>query len=359
MLNHSSSIDFEEEDLNGEGFLEKSSDKSYRQIHLELSDLAKANPLIYWVDLFLSTLIGWVSFVLVIRGNQSLLVTLFLFTLTIFALYRSILFIHEIAHLKKGAVPGFQTAWNLLVGIPLLIPSFFYTGVHLYHHRRAVYGTAEDPEYLSLAHQSFWQVISFLLIPLLAPIGLILRFFILAPLSLVSSKVYRFTVAKCSTLGINPAFSRAVPQGKEKKNWILLEIACFLWISFLLASIYTGFFSWKVLAFGVLTGSLIGFINQLRTLVAHRFQNEGVQLTVEEQLLDSVNFPNGLLVGFWAPLGLRYHALHHYFPSFPYHSLKKAHERLVKILPSYHEYSQVNATGFFNALKSMFETKKP
>ncbi len=355
-MNHSSSIDFEE-DFKEEDFSEKTSDKSYREIHLELSDLAKANPLIYWVDLLLSTFIGWGSFVFVIRGDQSLLVTLFLFTITIFALYRSTLFIHEIAHLKKGAVPGFQIAWNLLVGIPLLIPSFFYTGVHLYHHRRAVYGTAEDPEYLPLAHQGFWQVISFLLIPLLAPIGLIFRFFILAPLSIVSSKVYRFTVAKCSTLGINPAFSRSAPQGKERKSWILLEIACFLWISVLFVSIDAGFFSWKVLAFGVLTGSLIGFINQLRTLVAHRFQNEGVQLTVEEQLLDSVNFPNGLLAGFWAPLGLRYHALHHYFPSFPYHSLKKAHERLLKMLPSCHEYGQVNETGFLNALKSMFGGK--
>ncbi len=352
-MNHSSSTDFEEE-FSEEGLLEKSSDKSYRQIYFELSDLAKPNRFIYWFDLILSTFVGWGSFILVVRGHRSPLVTLLLFTSTILALYRSILFIHEIDHLKKGAIPGFQMVWNLLVGIPLLIPSFFYTGVHLYHHRRTVYGTAEDPEYLPLAHQSFWQIVFFLFIPLLAPIGLIFRFLILAPLSLISSRVYRFTVAKCSTLGINPAFSRPVPDRKEKKNWILLEIGCFLWVSFLLVSVSIGFFSWKVLVGGALVGSLIGFVNQLRTLVAHRFQNEAGELTVEEQLLDSVNFPNGFWVRLWAPLGLRYHALHHYFPSFPYHSLEKAHERLVKMLPAYHEYYLANSTGFFDALKQMF-----
>ena len=37
----------------------------------------------------------------------------------------------------------------------------------------------------------------------------------------------------------------------------------------------------------------------------------------------------GLVAELWAPVGLRYHALHHLLPSMPYHSLGEAHPRLV------------------------------
>eukprot|EP01035_Chromulina_nebulosa_P007781 gene7781-10516_t len=44
--------------------------------------------------------------------------------------------------------------------------------------------------------------------------------------------------------------------------------------------------------------------------------------TVTAQYLDSVNVPPpGLLPALWAPVGLRYHALHHLLPSVPYHAL--------------------------------------
>src|SRR3546814_2906513 len=53
-------------------------------------------------------------------------------------------------------------------------------------------------------------------------------------------------------------------------------------------------------------------LNQIRTLVAHLWENDGEVLTVTGQFLDSVNVPPpGLLPELWAPVGLRYHALHH------------------------------------------------
>ena len=39
--------------------------------------------------------------------------------------------------------------------------------------------------------------------------------------------------------------------------------------------------------------------------------------------------PPALLSPLWAPVGLRYHALHHLLPSLPYHSLGEAHRRLM------------------------------
>ena len=40
---------------------------------------------------------------------------------------------------------GFRLVWNLIVGVPLLVPSFMYEGVHNLHHAKRYYGTARTP----------------------------------------------------------------------------------------------------------------------------------------------------------------------------------------------------------------------
>jgi fatty acid desaturase len=69
-------------------------------------------------------------------------------------------------------------------------------------------------------------------------------------------------------------------------------------------------------------------------------------MTVTAQYLDSVNVPPpGLLAELWAPVGLRYHALHHLLPSLPYHSLPEAHRRLAAQLGSGSTYAKANYPG--------------
>ena len=92
-----------------------------------------------------------------------------------------------------------------------------------------------------------------------------------------------------------------------------------------------------------MTGAVATF-NQLRTLVAHLWENDGEAMTVTAQYLDSVNVPHWI-AGLWAPVGLRYHALHHLMPSMPYHDLPEAHRRLARELGTGSTYEGANHPG--------------
>ena len=57
-------------------------------------------------------------------------------------------------------------------------------------------------------------------------------------------------------------------------------------------------------------------------------------MTYREQMLDSTTIATHPIIGeLWAPLGMRYHALHHLLPSLPYHAMGTAHRRLMRRLP--------------------------
>jgi fatty acid desaturase len=89
-------------------------------------------------------------------------------------------------------------------------------------------------------------------------------------------------------------------------------------------------------------------LNQVRTLVAHLWQNDGEAMTVTAQYLDSVNVPPpGVLPGLWAPVGLRYHALHHLLPSMPYHSLGECHRRISAHLGAGNTYAKASYPGLW------------
>ena len=93
--------------------------------------------------------------------------------LGILALYRAGSFIHELTHIRKNALPGFRLVWNILVGVPLLIPSYMYEGIHSLHHNRTKYGTVDDPEYLPLALMKPWTVPLFVVAAAFAPLALL------------------------------------------------------------------------------------------------------------------------------------------------------------------------------------------
>jgi fatty acid desaturase len=295
-------------------------------------DLNAPSSAIYWADMLGSGLLGYAA----LFGAMLLTPTWLAVAsglVAVLALYRAGSFIHELTHIKKGAVRGFRFTWNLVVGVPLMVPSFMYEGVHNQHHAKRYYGTVDDPEYLPLALMHPWTLPLFLIAAALAPVGMLIRFGILAPLSLLSPKLRAIVVGRYSGLQINPKFVRPRPEGEFAREWAWMETACSIWAIALLTMVVTGIVPLRdfLIFLGIASGVM--FLNQVRTLVAHLWENDGEAMSVTAQFLDSVNVPPpATLPALWAPVGLRYHGLHHLLPGVPYHNLAEAHRRLCREL---------------------------
>ena len=97
-------------------------------------------------------------------------------------------------------------------------------------------------------------------------------------------------------------------------------------------------------------------INQIRTLAAHHYENDGSEVDALGQLMDSVNLRGvPVLTALVAPVGLRYHALHHFLPAVPYHSLGTLHRRLCRELPREAEYHRTEAEGILPMLRRLWD----
>lgn len=311
-------------------------------------DINAPRPDIYWPDFLLSAILGYGAMAATMawaQGGQGWLAAAAALV-AILGLFRAGSFIHELTHVKRSALPGFHAAWNAFVGIPLLLPSFLYEGVHSLHHARIRYGTVEDPEYLPLALMKPWTLPVFVLLAALAPVAMLIRFGLLTPLSMILPPLRRLVVARWSGLIINPAFRRRPETGELARVWKIQEAAACLWSIVLIALVASGTVPVGALAIylGILSGVMV--LNQVRTLVAHLWENEGGEMSQTQQYLDSVNVPPpGLLPELWAPVGLRYHALHHLLPGLPYHALPEAHRRLVGALEPHSSYHGSNHGG--------------
>jgi fatty acid desaturase len=317
-------------------------------------DLNSPKPAIYWIDFVTSAVVGYAALTLVIVAGSSL-VRIAAGIVSIFALYRAVSFIHELTHLKPSAVPGFRLVWNIVIGVPLLLPSFMYEGIHNLHHARSRYGTDRDPEYLPLASMRPAALAIFIASSALAPIALLIRYGILSSLSVVVPSLRKAVEERFSALAIDPAFRRKVPVGSVRRDWLIWEALASIWAIALLAMITAGVMPAATFDRALVIVGGVALLNQMRTLVAHLWENKGDVVGITAQYLDSVNVPPpGLLPVLWAPVGLRYHALHHLLPGLPYHALGAAHRRLVAALPAESTYHKANYGGLFIVLVDLF-----
>jgi len=311
-------------------------------------------PALYWTDLLCSATLGWGCFVLSsIQPAWSAAGMVLLLAATL-ALYRAVLFIHELTHLRRGSVRGFETVWNLLVGLPLMVPSLMYVGSHNEHHKRAIYGTDADPEYEALAFWSPLRIVASTATMFVIPAALVLRWGLFGPLSWLVPPARPFVVGRLSTLAINPRYVRPMPQGKNALRWRLQETGGAVLVWTVVAACALGWLGWEVLARWYVVGCGILTLNHLRTLAAHRYDRTGDVLTEGEQLLDSVNLVGpAWITALGAPVGLRYHALHHMLPALPYHSLGAVHRTLMREVPADSPYLQVSSQGIVKTVRTL------
>lgn len=301
-----------------------------------LQEYFPANPWIYWSDLVCTAIVGYGSFVVTERFAPLSPAWLLFFTISVFALYRGMLFIHELTHRERSDLPGFSIAWNLIFGIPSLFPSFMYRGVHIDHHKRNSYSTDEDGEYLPLGASPFWKTLAYLAQSFYLPALIVLRFAILAPLSILHPKLRHLVVTRTSALAIRTDVPRKVPSGIDWRNWHVLEALCCFYVWGMVYLFASGTLGIATLEHMYAVIVCMFFVNSIRTIVAHRYLNRSAEeLPFQDQVLDSVNIEgNAIIAELVAPVGLRYHGLHHLFATIPYHNLGHAHRKLKAHLPA-------------------------
>jgi fatty acid desaturase len=326
-----------------------------RRAHLAVADLHNPRASIFWTDLILTGFFGWCAFAIAAINRQPAVVAAAA-ALSVVLLYRGLCFVHEVTHIRPKSLPGFETAWNLIFGVPLLLPSYMYVGVHQDHHRLATYGTPQDPEYLPFA-DSRTLTIRFLLQSFMLPLLLVIRGLVLTPVTLVSQTFRRWVAVHASALVMNPAYEKPIQQGTIGKmvRWEIVLLSVWSVVGFL---IIRGLLPWRVLTVWLVTVPFVGFINTLRALVAHRYEAYGQPRDRIAQLKDSIDTPGLWWTELWAPVGLRYHALHHFFPGIPYHNLGIAYRRLIGVLPLDSVYAKATSPALRKTFLDLCATGK-
>jgi len=329
----------------------------------------KRNPAIIWFDLLLTSAAGTTGF-LACRAAANVLpagsawvwpMRAAGYMLAVVMYYRAAMFTHEIAHAKSGELKWFKIVWNTLVGIPFLMPAFLYTP-HNDHHLVGAYGTGKDGEYLPMPSQGWWGVILYFAECLVLPLFFFVRFGVLAPLSWVYPPLMRWTHRHASTMVIDLSYQRQEVDSSEWWSIRLQEVMCFSWIvaNFVIARVVFDLWPVKALTLAYLVALGIMFLNHTRTLAAHRytFETHTFKNQFIAQFADSVNVRGGLATEIWAPLGQRYHALHHLFPGIPYYNLGAAHRRLLAELPAGSLYHRAEERSLFSTLKSFYRATR-
>jgi len=322
-----------------------------------VEDLFEPSAPTYWADFLLNALAGWGAFILAVLSPNFSPTQVLSLLVSVFCLYRAVIFIHELTHLKKDSFGLFRVAWNLICGFPFMVPSFTYMGVHIDHHKQRMYGTKEDGEYLPFVLLGRFRIMAFFLTMLIVPFVFTLRF-LLTPISYFIPPLRKLLWEYLSSLSIDPEWKRPPAQERDGKWWRLQEILTFAYAVVFGVLLWKGVLPLKVLVLWYIVSALILLVNGLRTIAAtHCYRNPAEHvLEFSEQFLDSVTVPgNPVTTGLWAPVGLRYHAVHHLFPGMPYHNLGAAHRRLMKELPENSVYRLTLRKSLWDGLARLWK----
>jgi fatty acid desaturase len=193
---------------------------------------------------------------------------------------------------------------------------------------------------------------------LIAPL-LLIRFLIAAPISWLIPPLRRGLIRAGSTFAASPWYRRTMSAAERRRLFAWEGVILLAWwppVALTLA----GVLPWRWLLCWYATYTVVLFVNRLRILASHRFTSDGCPTDHLGQFADSIDTPGGWWAEVWAPLGLRYHALHHLFPTVPFHNLRTAYDRLVAHLPADSFYHEATGRGLLRTLRELVtRTRRP
>ena len=334
---------------------------STRSIEVSMSDVSLASPgrvrqtlnvgeilneigpdfessrIIYWSDLLASAFVGWLAFVISARATFRFAAArdcqLGRRSSRYCALRSSST---NSAHLKRGQIPGFELVWNLIVGIPFMIPSLMYVGSHMDHHKRMGFGTNDDPEYAQIARWSRLRIVTFVFMVALLPLALAAAMGCTRPalsaLPAASAVRGRQTLDARDQCRLRPPDAQGRPASNAGMPRKRAQPCSY------------GRWSARVIAGWIPIEVDRSVVHHRRRRALRESGADAPRARLRERgradgrrgsapRLRSIYAAGRFVTTLIAPVGLRFHALHHYLPFIPYHSLGLVHRRLLAELP--------------------------
>jgi fatty acid desaturase len=319
------------------------------------TDYFRVSPARYWLDFLLSATLAYVSAGVFLGSPLGSWQQLVAYPLAIFWLYRLGSLVHEVCHLGHREMRVFKVVWNLVVGVMTLAPSPFYTRHHRDHHSQRLYGTPEDPEYIvNVVRPGNWlSLLGYATLIAAYPLIVFLRF-LLAPLTFLHPRLREWTLRRASALTMNFRYERRL---NAFDRWAItgIEILCWLRATMIPLAVILGLAHWTRMPLVYSLGLGVLILNQMRQLADHHFESSGQNLDLPDHIRDSCNYTGR---DFWTwlffPFSIRYHALHHLFPTLPYHNLRAAHYYLVEKLPADSPYRQLDQSSWWSVARKTF-----
>jgi len=322
-----------------------------------VGDLFHRSPAVYWTDLLLSAGGAWGATAVYMLAPTWSPAQIAAFLIAGVLFFRAGTFIHEIVHMPARQMVGFKRAWNLLIGVPMLMPWVIYRN-HLDHHNHRTFGTPDDGEYLPLATSPLPELLKYLAQVPLLPLLLVARFGVLGPLSWLHPGLREWVLTRITAAVTNPYYRKRFPE-RDEVHLKTVEALCFAWLVAIGALTWHGTIRLQHLLLAYLLLAWTLGLNAVRNLAAHRYGNLGAQMSPLAQVEDSINLTGQTwLTVLLFPIGLRYHALHHLFPALPYHRMGMAHRRLMQNLPPDSPYRATCRASFAATVGEMWRSAR-
>ena len=319
------------------------------------TDFFKARSGRFWFDFLLSATLAYTAATVYLTAPLFSIAQFIAFPFSVFWLYRSGSLIHEVAHLPAHELRAFKITWNIVVGVVTLAPSTFFTTHHRDHHSGKMYGTPKDPEYIVNVFRpgSALSILMYAIHVCLFPAFVFLRF-LLAPLTFIHPKIRDFTLRRLSSFTMNWKYERNISR-LDRKTFAVIELLCCARAAMILIGVALGISFWtRIPLMYVLAASTLLF-NQMRQLADHHFESTGDPMALPDHILDSCNYTDrDFFTWLFFPFAIKFHALHHLFPSLPYHNLESAHQHLTETLPADSPYHGLSQPGWWSAASMTF-----